>query len=616
MAKKDKIQKEWQSVKARPAIPRSLVIFLFSALVVSAGIIAFIFIYTAGYEDKIFPNTYIGGLAVGNKTFAEAEALLSAAANKQTDAGLGYSYQGNSFSIKSITGDPANPELVSPLFTYDIKKSVSNLHRLQSNRSEFSQIWYRLFGSVSPPELELNQGLLQSALQEELSSYEQPAKNAELTLGADGTASVSDEKSGMAFPYKIIINQISSRLKSFSQEPIIVSLAADEPEITKSDGLALLPLVEQVLASAPFQLIYQDDSWDLSVDQLKARLAFVVEDGRVTVGLDPVKINEYLTEIAKEINQPVQEGKFTLGADGRVTEFQPSQNGQTLALDKTESAINQKIKEVGIKEIDLVVEEIEPQLDTASVNDMGIKELVGEGYSNFKGSPKNRRINISVGADKLNGILIKPGEEFSLVKALGAIEASTGYLPELVIKGNKTTPEFGGGLCQIGTTLFRAVLSAGLPVLERKSHSYRVSYYEPAGIDATIYDPKPDFRFLNDTGNYLLLTTEISGDDLFFRFYGTKDGRTVEQTKPRIFNQVKPGPTKLIETTDLKPGEKKCTEKAHTGADAEFTRTVTYSNGEKKVDVFKSHYKPWQEVCLIGVEKTAIPPPVVDEPVF
>jgi vancomycin resistance protein YoaR len=141
-----------------------------------------------------------------------------------------------------------------------------------------------------------------------------------------------------------------------------------------------------------------------------------------------------------------------------------------------------------------------------------------------------------------------------------------------------------------------------------------VAYYEPAGTDATIYDPKPDLRFLNDTGHYILFTTEMTGDDLYFRFYGTKDGRTVVQTTPRVFNFVSPGPAKLIETTDLAPGVKRCTEKAHTGADTEFTRVVTYANGEKKTDVFKSHYKPWQEVCLIGVATPSAPPVTAPTP--
>jgi vancomycin resistance protein YoaR len=162
--------------------------------------------------------------------------------------------------------------------------------------------------------------------------------------------------------------------------------------------------------------------------------------------------------------------------------------------------------------------------------------------------------------------------------------------------------EFGGGLCQIGTTAFRAALAVGVPITERRNHSYRVVYYEPAGTDATIYDPAPDFKFRNDYATPLLFQTRIDGDDLYFELWGAKDGRVATQTTPVISNVVVPAPTKIVETLDLKPGEKKCTEKAHNGADAKFTYNVTYPSGQTVTQDFKSHYVPWQAVCLLGVD--------------
>jgi vancomycin resistance protein YoaR len=264
------------------------------------------------------------------------------------------------------------------------------------------------------------------------------------------------------------------------------------------------------------------------------------------------------------------------------------------------------------------------EISAKDINDFGIKEILGTGHSSFAGSPKNRRHNIAVGAESVNGILIKPGEEFSLIKTLGDINAESGYLPELVIKDNKTIPEYGGGLCQIGTTVFRATYASGLPVTMRRNHSYRVSYYEPAGTDATIYDPWPDYRFVNDTKNHILIQSRIEGDDIYFEFWGTPDGRTATHTYPVIYNIAKPGPTKIIETEDLKPGEKKCTERAHNGADAYFDYTVEYNKAnppqiiKEKLEAneeveesdytietrFRSHYVPWREVCLVGIDNT------------
>src|SRR5690606_28740966 len=137
------------------------------------------------------------------------------------------------------------------------------------------------------------------------------------------------------------------------------------------------------------------------------------------------------------------------------------------------------------------------------------------------------------------------------------------------------------GLCQIGSTAFRAALDTGLPITMRQNHSYRVPYYERdgggnnigPGKDATNYDPLPDFRFKTDTGHYILITTAITGDKVTFTFWGTKDGRTAEQTRARVYNIVEPPPRKVILTTEIPPGTTKCTESAHVGSDASFTYT-------------------------------------------
>jgi vancomycin resistance protein YoaR len=156
--------------------------------------------------------------------------------------------------------------------------------------------------------------------------------------------------------------------------------------------------------------------------------------------------------------------------------------------------------------------------------------------------------------------------------------------------------------------MFRTALASGLPITERRNHSYRVSYYEPAGTDATIYSPRPDLKFKNDTNNNILIQARFEGtNDMYFDFWGTSDGRTATTTYPVIYNIVSPGPTQIIETTELPVGEKKCTERAHSGAEAYFDYTVVYnpnSAEENKVETrFQSKYVPWREVCLVGVEK-------------
>ncbi|HRY59876.1 MAG TPA: VanW family protein [Patescibacteria group bacterium] len=333
--------------------------------------------------------------------------------------------------------------------------------------------------------------------------------------------------------------------------------------------------------------------------------SFVLKrDIEMAYEFDSDVLSQYLKELATSIDKESVDGKFEI-KNNKVADFVIGSNGKKLLIDENVEEIkNAVITQKGT--VKLNIQEVKAQ-NVDDMNKMGIKELVATGQSSFAYSPPNRIHNIDVGAQVFNGILIKPGENFSFITYLGEVSAKTGYLPELVIKEDKTIPEYGGGLCQVSTTFFRAAINAGFPIVERSAHAYRVVYYEPAGFDSTIYQPKPDLVFTNDTKNYILIQTRISGNDLFVDFYGTNDGRKVEVSKSTVYNLVPPGDPIMIETTELKPGEKKQTDTAHTGADAYFTRKITYSDGTVKDDRFDSHYIPWRAKFLVGKEEPKTP---------
>ena len=154
-----------------------------------------------------------------------------------------------------------------------------------------------------------------------------------------------------------------------------------------------------------------------------------------------------------------------------------------------------------------------------------------------------------------------------------------GWLPELVIKGNDTIPEYGGGLCQVSPTMFRAALYSGLEITARRNHSYAVSYYTPYGLDATIYDPWPDFKFKNDTPAHLLIQGYTEGSEAYFVFYGTQDDRSVEMEGPFVYNYHSASTPWIEYTNTLAPGERQLKAYAHTGFDVDWYRTVTYGDG-------------------------------------
>jgi len=276
------------------------------------------------------------------------------------------------------------------------------------------------------------------------------------------------------------------------------------------------------------------------------------------------------------------------------------------------AGVNSEDSAAEVSEIDLALEVTKPMVSNDTIDNLGIKELIGKGTTNFKKSPANRITNITVGSAIFNGALVKPGEVFSTTKTLGSVSAEKGFLPELVIKEDTTKPEIGGGLCQVSTTIFRAALNAGLPIVERSNHRYRVSYYEPpVGMDATIYDPSPDLKFENNTSGYILIQTYISGTELTFEFYGTSDGRKVEISDPVMYDITDPGEPVYQEDPSLQPGEMVQKEKAHNGSKASFHYKVT--RGEKILTekTFYSSYVPWKAVFLVG---PGGPPPAETPP--
>ena len=157
-------------------------------------------------------------------------------------------------------------------------------------------------------------------------------------------------------------------------------------------------------------------------------------------------------------------------------------------------------------------------------------------------------------------------------------------------------PEFGGGLCQVSSTLFRAALNAGLKIVERQNHKYRVGYYEPpVGMDATIYDPAPDLRFVNNFGKHILIQSKVVGTKITFDIYGTKDGRSATASNPAVFDIVQPEPPLITETDTLTPGERKKIDSAHPGATASFHYKVVRGSDVLQEKDFVSKYVPWQE---------------------
>ncbi|MFA5155677.1 MAG: VanW family protein [Patescibacteria group bacterium] len=590
-----------------------------TALTLAAAFFIGIYIFWVGhYQDRIYPGRRIGDLDLGGKTVAEATAALAERIKTIESTGLNFQYGDKTATIGAAVAS-FDSDLAYSTLSFDAAGSVATVYGHGWERSFFSYLLNFLTPAdqkESPAVYALNEEAIRSFLAENFPELNVAPENAYFSVVRryDQTPQLqrNPERPGKEINYDQVIEEIKNNLDQLQNHPLRLRTRSKYPTVKQADlnhweteVRAIVDRGELLLKSPTLNDDTLTGPWRVSPDRLITWASVRPDGGQTTLSFDQEKIQAYLREqVAPAIDQEAVLPRFEIKGD-RVSSWQQGADGRAVDLAATAAAITDGLLS-GRHEVDLIIKTTTNEalkLDSQ----LNIKEIVGSGHSVFTGSPANRRHNIAVGAAALHGLLIKPGEEFSLVEALGDISDKTGYLPELVIKGNKTVPEFGGGLCQIGTTVFRTALASGLPITERRNHSYRVSYYEPAGTDATIYSPRPDLRFINDTGNYLLIQARLLKNDLYFDFWGVKDGRAVTTTAPVIYNIVKPEPTKIIETDDLAPGQKKCTESSHNGADAYFDYIVTYPAGATTTPIqerrFKSHYIPWQAVCLVG--KTA-----------
>ncbi len=276
-------------------------------------------------------------------------------------------------------------------------------------------------------------------------------------------------------------------------------------------------------------------------------------------------INDYLNQLALKVNQPAINARLDY-KDGKITAFDFPTKGQALNNAKTDANILDAFT-TDKDSAELVFDETNPQITLEQIENLGIKKLLGRGESDFSNSSGARITNIKVSSHLFNGLLLKPGEEFSFNKILGDVDAVNGYLPELVIKERSLVKEYGGGICQVATTVFRAAIFSGLKILERHPHAFPVSHYNPQGFDATIYPGSANLRFANDTPSNLLVQTYIVGHKIYFDFYGNDD-RTIAVTTPSQYDTKPDGSLKAV-----------------------FSRTITQPGGTKNKEEFYSSYK-------------------------
>lgn len=597
--------------------PKHLILTGVVCLIVLSSIVA---VQIVRADGRILPNVTIGGIEVGGLTPEEARTRLENAMRAVNVGGAEFRYKDRSLTVRANDVSAAPPSQ-API-TYDLDGMVRAAFAFGHEEGQGSLIKanvHALFAEVRQPTLlTVDENALRGLLTLRFGNLEQPAKDAgfaiakiETVVPAEDASStpqtivswrvdVEPDSTGVTFDYDDAIRTVTASLDRWQGAAVDLQATTKTPAVTTAAATGAKDRVVKTIQRGDVSLAYDDQTWTLSQKTIAEALTLKPwADGTLGITLKPEVIEPLLEEAAKEIETDAKPTSFTV-KDGRAIDFIGGTVGKDVDRELTLARFDEQFENSPNGLFPIAVDITASPKSDPLAEELGIRELLGYGTSNFAGSPKNRRINIANGAARLNGLIIKPGQELGLLEYLRPFTAAGGYVPELVIKNNRTVPEFGGGLCQIGTTTFRAVMGAGLPITQRQNHSYRVVYYEPAGTDATLYDPAPDFKFINDTASHAVLVTKVIGDSLRFELWGTRDGRVQAQSKVKIWNVNAPPAPKLIETAELAEGVKKCFESAHAGATTDFVYSITYPDGTVKSKDFHSVYRPWQAQCLIG----------------
>jgi len=529
----------------------------------------FLFTLDIFYADTFFPRTTIAGVDVTGKSKMESVDYLK---NRLEDFRLSFTFNHNGMEQKYYQEDMGiNVDIeASVKIAYEIGRdplttgSVIDRVRMIAQGGIEQDLVYHIDADT------FNNFIKNKYLQDDTTSH------TTLKYFEGNFEKVTSEPKHVV-NQKYLLALINNKINSLSLEPIAIPTTIKSSTITDEE-LVRAQIETRKIVASDFTITFEDESYTLPPSRLSEWVDFTTKEHRElegpdyltkdnfdidnfilnTLGFDDIitdnhdkvltaalnreVFGEYLALHAADIDIKAQNAKFLLKQNG-LELIEDSKKGRELLIDGNYEDITRKVL-TNERTHELLTRETGADINADNIDDLGIMELVASGESDFSGSPRNRKHNIAVAAEKLNGILIQPNEEFRLVENIGEINAEAGYLPELVIKQNKTVPEYGGGLCQIATTNFRAAVNAGFEITERKNHSYAVHYYDPQGTDATIYSPRPDLRFVNDTGNHILMQTKIDGDKLSFEFYGTKDNREVILDGPHYWDRRASGALK------------------------------------------------------------------------
>lgn len=546
------------------------------------------------HAPRILPGVQAAGVQVGGLTVSEAAAKLEGVSVRAP-------------VVRVTAGQQSTNVNASELgWRADYAATAQAAYSVGRDGNLFESIGRRFEGGKAVPlTAKVDPKTFQRRLEMLAKPFEVAPKAAAIVL-IDGKYVVRSDVTGRGLDF-------SSAVKAFAQNPSLTSLelaVTDIPAATKRADLE--PLAAQANAMLrPLALQYTPLgatkvlSRTLTTTEV-ADLFFVQKQGLV---VDDKAVSGVLRKISSAFDQSPSSARYVRVA-GQLTK-RASRDGYALDVAAAQRLVSSTVLRPETTSIALPVTVSKPKIGDANLPTVSSLKLIATGYTSFYGSSRARVANVSIAAGKLDGYVVPAGEQFSFNDAVGEISAETGFVEGLVISAGRTTKGVGGGVCQASTTTFNALYKAGLPVVERNQHSYKVHYYDDvAGRDAAVYYGSLDLRMQNDTPGPLIVRASTKGSTMTVQVYGLPDGRKVNLSAPRVLSRT-PAPPPVVEfNASLPAGARTQVDWAVDGSVVTAARTVTTASGQSKTDVLTTRYRPWRAVYQVGparVRSAAIP---------
>ena len=325
------------------------------------------------------------------------------------------------------------------------------------------------------------------------------------------------------------------------------------------------------------------------------------------IPLDPTQLSKTLAKVAKTVNRPHADARIK-AVDGHL-EIEQDECGIKLNQARAAATITEALVS-GQSPVSLPVEVDQPRITASEAS--GIDTLLGRFVTYFNRGKRDRTHNLKLAAGVLNGVILKTGEKFSYNVVVGPRVGERGYRSAPIFVRGKLEPGLGGGICQVSSTLYNAVLFAGLKVSERHPHSRTVPYVK-AGRDATVAYGSRDFKFENSNSAPVCLITNVSGSKLTVDIYGAaSDKRNIKIVRGKA-TYTAHGEETIVDDS-LKPGETDVIDKGSSGVTVTVYRKITADDGSVTTDVVsRDRYPARPKIIAVAPAEQQAPQPDVPE---